>query len=175
MKVYDQHFNANEWFVLVVLILMYLTIFLLPKRFPLSVSIIFTLLGFYLGLVADHSIAIPPFDFYDVNDNSSYEFFDFLTYVMYGPYGYLFLYFYHAFNIKGYKVIFYIIFWSLLGMLLEYIGVRLGVFHYNQGYKFLFSFPIYLSLQSITLAYYHALLKKSDLIIPKQKRVKKPI
>ncbi|QOR64766.1 hypothetical protein IM538_12945 [Cytobacillus suaedae] len=159
MKVYDQQFNQNEWFVLFVLIITYLIVYKLPKRFSKATTITLTLLGVYIGMLADHSISIPPFDFYDVNDKSTYQVFDFLTYVMYGPFGYLFLYFYDYFDIKGFKTMLYIVFWTSIALLMEYVAAKLGVFHYKQGYRLLFSVPIYLWFQSLLIVYYH-LMKK---------------
>lgn len=155
MKIYDQQFNQNEWFVVIVLFITYIIIYKLPKRFSKATTITLILIGIYIGMLSDHSISIPPFDFYDVNDNSSYQVFDFLTYVMYGPFGYLFLYYFDYFKIKGFKIMLYVILWTSIAMLMEYVATKFGVFHYKQGYRILFSVPIYLWFQSCVIVYYH--------------------
>ncbi|MFE8700046.1 hypothetical protein ACFYKX_05340 [Cytobacillus sp. FJAT-54145] len=160
MKVYDQQFNQNEWFIVIVFVVFYLVIFFMPRRFSLTTSMTLVLVGIYIGMLSDHTISIPPFDFYDVNDNSSYQFFDFLTYVMYGPFGYIYCYIYDYYKFRGFKVLFYMLFWAGIAMLLEYTATKLGVFHYKQGYRLLFSLPIYLGLLSITLLYFDILLKR---------------
>ncbi|MBM7663027.1 hypothetical protein JOC85_003853 [Bacillus mesophilus] len=162
MIIYDNQFNENEWFIIIVSVVMYTLIFLLPKKFSLGTSITLLLLGFYIGLLSDHSISIPPFDFYDVNDNSKYEVFDILTYVMYGPFGYFLIYFYEHFKIRGYKTIFYIIVWTFFAIILEYVGTKFGIFHYKQGYRLAFSVPIYVGLQSLTIFYYVILKNKAN-------------
>lgn len=162
MKIYDQQFNQNEWFVIFVFIISFFIILKLPMRFSKATTFTLVLLGIFIGMFADHTISIPPFDFYDVNDKSAYEAFDFLTYVMYGPYAYLFLYLYDYFKISGIKVILYIILWTSLGILMEYMAHLLGVFHYKQGYRLLFSIPIYLWIQSLVLVYFH-ILKRSTI------------
>ncbi|MEQ6389728.1 hypothetical protein RZN22_10420 [Bacillaceae bacterium S4-13-58] len=162
MKVYDQQFNQNEWFVVIVLIVTFFTISKLPRRFSKATTYTLVLMGIFIGMFADHTISIPPFDFYDVNDNSTYEVFDFFTYVMYGPFGYLFLYFYDYLQIKGLKIMLYIILWTSLSIFMEYIASSLGVFHYKKGYSLLFSIPIYLWIQSLVIVYYHLLKRKTS-------------
>jgi hypothetical protein len=157
---YDHQFNQNEWFVLTLLTMSILTVMILPKRFPPSITIIYLLVGVFLGMLLDHTISIKPIDFYDVNDSSNYQLFDFLTYVMYGPFGYFIIYFHDKFTIKGYANIFYILGWSSVALILEWTGVQFGVFHYKDGYKILFSFPIYLVVQSIVILFYLTLKRK---------------
>ncbi len=162
MKVYDQQFNQNEWFVIFVFVISFFIIFKLPRRFSKATTYTLVLMGIFIGMFADHTISIPPFDFYDVNDSSAYEIFDFFTYVMYGPFGYLFLYFYDYFKIKGLRIMLYIILWTSLSILMEYTAHLLGVFHYKQGYRLLFSIPIYLWIQSLVIVYYHILKRKAS-------------
>lgn len=157
---YDTQFNQNEWFVIVLLITTYILVFLLPKRFPVLISIIFLLYGIAFGNFLDHTISVYPFDFYDVNDSSDYEFFDFLTYVMYGPFSYFVAYFFDRLKLKRQHIFFYIIFWSLVAICFEWVGIQLGVYHYDKGWRIQYSFPGYLAINSILLALYYKLCRQ---------------
>ncbi len=152
---YDYQFNQNELFILAILFITITVIFLLPKRFPLSLSIMYFLVGVFLGTLFDHTISIEPFDYYDVNDSSNFELFDFISYIMYGPFTYLIIYFYDKLKIKGYMNIIYIIFFTCFGIVMEWICVKMGIFHYKNGYQIFFSIPIYLFVNSLYLIYYH--------------------
>jgi hypothetical protein len=164
MVVYENQFDANEWYVIVSILVMYGLLFLLPKRFSLATSVTFVVLGIYIGMVSDHTLSIPPLDFYDVNDNSSYQLIDFLTYVMYGPYAYLFLYIYDRFKIMKFKIMLYVIVWTIISVIFEYFAMKLAVFHYKNGYEIIFSIPIYLFIQSFTILYFHIFKTKSSSI-----------
>lgn len=152
---YDNRWNANEWFVIGMLVLGYTLLMVLPRRFPIKCSAVFTLYGIFAGLFLDHSISVRPVDFYDVNDNSNYQFMDFLTYVMYGPFTYLYAYLYDRWNIKPSRVPLYVLGWAFFSMGVEWIAMKVGVFHYKNGYTIFYSFPIYLLLNSLYLLFLH--------------------
>lgn len=162
MKVYDHGFNENEWFVIASILVMNLAIWLAPRIFSKLEALGYYIFGIYIGLFYDHTISTKPWDFYDVNDNSSYQFIDFLSYIMYGPYGYFFLYFYIKWNIRGLKTIQYILIWSLFSLLMEWISLKVGLFHFDKGYKMYWSFPIYLLSQSMMILYYHLVVRNQN-------------
>lgn len=91
----------------------------------------------------DHTTSVRPWDLYDVNDSSKYQLMDFTYYVMNGPFSYYFIYLYSKLRIMGYQTILYILIWSSFALLAEWIGVKIGLFHYDKGYKMYCSFPIY--------------------------------
>jgi hypothetical protein len=162
MKVYDHAFNENEWFVIGSIVVLNAVIWLAPRIFSKLEAIGYYIFGIYIGLFYDHTISTKPWDFYDVNDNSSYQFIDFLSYIMYGPYGYFFLYFYVKWNIRGLNTIPYILIWSLFSLLMEWIGLKVGLFHFDKGYKMYWSFPIYLLSQSMMILYYHLVVRNQN-------------
>lgn len=153
--IYERSFDANEWFVICSFLVFTCLIFILPKLFTLLESIAYYNFGILFGMFYDHTISVPPWDFYDVNDISSYQAIDFLSYVMYGPYSFFFLYIYKKLQLKGGYNIIYIIIWTSLALLMEWVGLRIELFHYNKGYKFYWSIPIYLIVQTIQLILYH--------------------
>ena len=152
--IYDRSFNANEWFVIGMMVIGGIAIILLPKMMSPAETTFNMLIGVSFGLMFDHTIGVPPFDFYDVGDQAQYNLFDIVSYAMYIPASYFFIYFYLRFKIQNYKTIFYIILWTALGILLEWIGVKMGVFHYKHGYRIMYSIPIYLALESLHLGLY---------------------
>lgn len=162
MKVYDHGFNENEWFVIASILVMNLAIWLAPRMFSKLEAIGYYIFGIYIGLFYDHTISIKPWDFYDVNDSSSYQFIDFLSYIMYGPYGYFFLYFYKKWNVRGLRTIPYILVWSSFSVLMEWIGVKVGLFHYDKGYRMYWSFPIYLFSQTLMVIFYHLVVRNKS-------------
>ncbi|ERI91521.1 hypothetical protein HMPREF1982_03165 [Clostridiales bacterium oral taxon 876 str. F0540] len=155
--IYDKNFNGNEWYCIITFIIGFLFMFRLKKRFSLKEALVYFFYCVFIGMLADHSIGVPPLDYYDVNDFSSYEFFDFLTYFMFGAYGYLYVYIYDHFNIKSKYAPLYILSWSIVSTFMELCGDYLGVFHYKNGYKIYYSFPIYLLTLGL-LSYLYSLI-----------------
>lgn len=152
--VYDNQFNGNEWFVIGLMFAGFAAIWLLPRTFSPLQTIFNMLIGVTFGLIFDHTIHVPPFDLYDIGDKSDYEMFDMFSYLMYAPYGYLFIYGSIRFRIYGILTIGYILMWTGISILTEWAGVKVGLFHYTNGYWLLYSIPIYLILQSIHLTMY---------------------
>ncbi|MDC3413237.1 hypothetical protein NC797_14470 [Aquibacillus sp. 3ASR75-11] len=160
--VYEREFDWNEWFVIIGVVLLSLFVWVAPKIFSLLESIAFYLYGVFFGMFFDHTISVRPWDFYDVNDSSAYQLIDFLSYVMYGPYSYFFLYFYVKFRIKGFLNIPYVLAWTCISLLTGWIGVQIGLFHFEKGYNHYWSLPIYLFVQILQIAFYHIIKNSKD-------------
>ncbi|RSK26007.1 hypothetical protein EJF36_03330 [Bacillus sp. HMF5848] len=163
MTTYDAGFNSNEIFILVVVIVGAIIAFKLPRHYPNLISLCYLLFGLYIGYLADQTIGIPPFDFYDVNDTSNYGMWDFVSYFMFAISTYIYLNVYTSLKIKGYTTIIYIGVWAGISMLMEYIAIEVGVYHFKNGYKHLYSLPFYVTFESISLLLYHVtFIKKSN-------------
>ncbi|MGO4886264.1 hypothetical protein ACJ2A9_00770 [Anaerobacillus sp. MEB173] len=158
--IYDRSFNANEWFVIINIVVLVFLIWITPKIFTILEGTAHFLIGVAIGLFFDHTISVKPWDFYDVNDDSSYQLLDFLSYIMYGPYSYFFIYGYEKFNIKGYSHIPYVFFWGGFAVLMEWIGIKVGLFHYDKGFNMYWSFPIYILTLTIQIIFYHVIKKE---------------
>lgn len=152
--VYDNHFNGNEWFVIGLMFVGFGASWLLQRTFSPLQMIFNMLIGVTFGFIFDHTLAVPPFNLYDVGDKSTYEWFDVFSYLMYAPFGYLFIYGIERLRIYGILTIGYIILWSSGAILIEWLGLKVGLFHYNHGYRLQYSIPIYLILQSFQLIMY---------------------
>ncbi|MFC0216745.1 hypothetical protein ACFFK0_30565 [Paenibacillus chartarius] len=152
--VYSTQFDGNEWFVIGLTVIGFAAIWIVPRRFsPLQTT--FTLLiGVAFGLVFDHTIEVPPFDFYDLGDHSRYELFDMISYIMYAPFGYLFIYGYERLRMFEFMTIIYLLIWACMATGLEKLAVIAGVFHYKHGYQWMYSFPIYIMVLSVHLLMY---------------------
>ncbi|KIL39661.1 hypothetical protein SD70_18645 [Gordoniibacillus kamchatkensis] len=155
MIVYDTRFNANEWFVIVGFCIGYGMLFLLPRRFSYKITLLFIICGIYSGFFYDHSLSVEPKDFYDVNDTSLYQPWDFLSYLMYGPLSYLFFYIWDCVRFKFRFAPLYIFAWGLVAVAFEKFAIVCHVFHYKNGYRLAYSFPIYLLTYSIWSALYY--------------------
>ncbi|MDP4083681.1 MAG: hypothetical protein Q8934_03600 [Bacillota bacterium] len=167
MIVYDNQFNANEWFIIIGLGIGIVTTMILPKRFPIKISIVFFMCGIYSGFFFDHSLSVQPVSFYDVNDNSSYQFFDFLSYLTFGPFSYLYFYFFDWFNFKNKYIPIYILMWSFICLGFEWCATYVGVYHYQHGYSMYYSFSIYLLVLSSWLFLYFRYYGKSSVTLTK--------
>jgi hypothetical protein len=73
---------------------------------------------------------------------------------------YLFMYLYVKLRIKGFKHIIYVLGWTCVSILMEWIGVKVGLYHYDKGYKIYWSVPIYVFVQSVQLIFYHIVKTK---------------
>ncbi|MFP5111491.1 CBO0543 family protein [Bacillaceae bacterium C204] len=157
--IYEKSFDWNEWVVIITLLLLNLLILITPKIFSMIEGTAHYLFGITVVTFFDHTTSVRPWDLYDVNDSSKYQLMDFIYYVMNGPFSFFFMYLYSKLRIKGYQMILYILIWSSFGLLAEWIGVKIGLFHYNKGYKMYWSFPIYMLIQTIQIIYYHKIQK----------------
>lgn len=158
---YDFQFNLNEWVLLGAILGLYIVVFVLPRQYPMSMGILLVLFGVFFGWLFDHSLAIEPFNYYDVNDSSNYEWSDVITYILYGPFSYFFIYFYDRWRVKGIWNMLYIMVWVGIAILCEYLANLSGIFHYREHYTIIYSIPIYLYLQTVFLFVYVKFLKKS--------------
>lgn len=152
--VYDHGFDVNEWVVLGMIVIGGIIIFFLPKKLSRASSIFSLLFGVATGLMFDHTLAAPPLDLYDVNDQSIYQTFDIFSYLMYAPYGYIFIYLYRRLKISSWKVIPYILCWTALAYIVEWLAIKAGIFYFKNGYDSMYSIPIYLFVQSVQLFIY---------------------
>ena len=158
--VYEKSFDVNEWFVLISLTFLTVLVWITPKMFSLFEGTFHFIYGIYIGMFYDHTISMKPWDFYDVNDRSDYQFIDFLSYLMYGPYSYFFIYLYVKLKIKGFMIIAYILIWTSFSVLIEYVSLSIGLFHYEKGYWLYWSIPIYLSAQLAQIIFFHVIQQK---------------
>lgn len=154
-KIYDTHFNANEWIVLVAGVIGMVAVLSLPKRFPKKLSIVYFLCGMTFGSGFDLTLGAIPVSFYDVNDRAKVEMMDLMSIWVYGSVSYMFVYVYDILQLNPKWVPFYILVWAVISVGIEWIGAQIGVYHYDNGYGFEISFEIYLAVHTIWVAFFH--------------------
>jgi hypothetical protein len=148
-----QEFDSNEWVILIALIVGYGAIFMMPKRIPLSHTLLVMSFSIAIVKATDHILGAPPLDLYDFNDTSKYDFFDFLTWILYPVFGYFFVYLYETWAIKGSLNFIYIFGWSWFSFFFEWWTLEMNVFTYK-GWKLAYSYPFYLFILSVYLLFY---------------------
>ncbi|MDB5053218.1 MAG: hypothetical protein JWM44_1268 [Bacilli bacterium] len=150
----ERAFDLNDCFVLSFIVVAYGFMYILPKRFPLSVTCLLLLFCSTTACMLDNSIGGDIFDLYDIMDGPAYTIMDFVVYFMYAASGYFFIYFYDLFRIRGIGTIGYIAFFSLLSAGFELLCIQVNVFHYKDSYIIYYSFCIYLVSQTGTILFY---------------------
>lgn len=157
---WPERFDANEWFVLAVIVVAYSGFLMLPRRFPAVVTFAILSLGVGVGFAADSIFAAPPADLFDVNDKKELEIFDLLVYFQYPPFNYFYLYFYDRLQIRGLSVIGYVLLWSTASYLIEALAVYFNVFHFTKGWSLQYSFVFYVFTQFALLSLFYVMKKQ---------------
>lgn len=153
-------FDLNELYILVMGIFAYVALFVFPKKLPRNLSVLFLVWGFTSSTLFDFTIGGGLFDFYKVNDSNRYELFDLLTYFLFAPFSYFFVYFYKLLKINKKSFIIYILGWTTVGLIMEKVSSLVGVIHYQNGYKIYYSVVVFLIVQTTTALYYELIKKK---------------
>jgi hypothetical protein len=159
MKNYFSFLSGSQWFTLV-LLSFYIFVFLLPKRFPSAITLIFILYGIAAGRFWDQVLGTPSIDFYDIGKSGKLDLFDIILYIAYGSPSYFMVYIFDRFKLRKQHLVFYIPVWALIAIGFEVLGNKLGVFNYKNGYKLIYSYPIYLISFSILFILYYKLYKQ---------------
>lgn len=147
-------FDKNEWFIIITILISYAFILWLPKRFPLGLTILMLLFSSTVARVYDNFLSSPDLDLYNIMDSAKLELFDIISYFLYAPFAYLYVYLYDKLHVRGFWILFYIIICSLFATAFEGVTVLFNIFNYT-GWKLTYSFSVYLSVQSLTLLFYH--------------------
>ncbi|MFT8322915.1 MAG: hypothetical protein ABF649_18760 [Bacillus sp. (in: firmicutes)] len=159
-----EHFDKNEIYLLTLLLIGYGAVILLPKILPWNISTLFLVWGLAATTLFDFTIGGGLMDYYKVNDSNHYELFDFLYYLVFPPVSYLFVYIYEKLKInkKSISFLIFVLVWSLLGLLMDWVSTKMDVIFYQNGYKGYLSFTVFLSIQTITALYYELVRKKNQ-------------
>ncbi|MCM3023454.1 hypothetical protein M3576_08960 [Weizmannia ginsengihumi] len=150
---FPNKFDENEWTILIVILFNLLILMLLPKKIPKEITPLIALLSISYPKIMDHSMAVKPYNLYNLTDSGKYELFDLALYAVYPAFGYLFVYFLEYVNVSRVLLVVYIVAWSIIGVAVEYLFVILHVFIYT-GWKLIYSLPIYLIVIAITYVFY---------------------
>lgn len=159
-------FDQNELFLIITLSITITFMSILPRRFPLSISILLCMFASTVARICDHILAGQTLDLYDVMDTNKYELFDFISYFLYIPFAYFFVYFYDKWKIKGFYLFLYIVICSIGGVAFEWLSHYFHVIEYK-WWKLYYSLPVYLIVQPATLIFYEFInkAKKSTVLV----------
>lgn len=164
MMLWEQ-FNKNEIFLLIYLASSYIIVFFFPKKFKPSVVLLSFLWGLTIGMMFDFSIGGGSLDYYKTNDANRYELFDLVYFLIYGPFGYSFFYFYELLKINKRTFALYILGWALIGVFFQWLLMKTDILTLQNGYKLSHSFIIFLITQTISGIYYQKLRKKEQILL----------
>lgn len=149
-----QNFDMNEWFLVISLIVMYTIFILLPQRLPKTITMLIYMFSFALEKASDLILEYPPYVLYYLDDITGFELSDFLTCFLYPVFGYLLLYFYEKWNVRGIFTFFYLMSWSVFAILFEWIMMKVRIFNYT-GWNLFYSFTVYLIVVGLYVVFYH--------------------
>ncbi|WP_257351683.1 hypothetical protein [Pseudalkalibacillus decolorationis] len=157
-----ENFDKNEISILIMLILAFIVLGLLPKRFPRNITLLSLLWGLSSGMLFDFTIGGGLMDVYKVNDLQRYELFDLLYYLLFTPFSYFFIYFYDTLGINKKTFIWYVVGWSIVGLIVNWLLTWLDIIQFQNGYVLPYSFSVFLIIQTITGVYFE-LIKSRQL------------
>lgn len=144
--------DAGIGLLLVSAVAAYAIALLLPKRLPRSATWLVMAFSLQVAKGLDNGLGIAPVDLYDVSD-SKLDLGDLLTWFLYPPVGYLFVYGYERYRVRGIGIALYVLAWSIFGTSYEALAVRFGVFRYK-GWSIGYSFLVYYVVQTLTIVIY---------------------
>ena len=153
-------FNLNEISLLIITLLAYVFVFFAPKKLKREVKLLSILWGITVGIMFDFTIGGGLLDYYKENDTNHYELFDAAYYLLYGPFGYAYMYFYKKFRINKRTFGIYVIIWTVIGVLSQWMFTLLHIITYQNGYQLAYSVPIFLFIQTVTGLLYELIALK---------------
>jgi hypothetical protein len=157
-----EHFDRNEWYVLIMLVSSYAAVLLLPKKIPVYLMILSLVWGMACSVLVDFTIGGGLLDFYQVNDSNRYELTDLWTYLMFAPFGYFFIYFYEWLNIGRKTLVYYVLGWTAVAYAVQWLSEWMNMTHYQMGFRREYDIPIFLIVQTITGLFYTNMKSRLD-------------
>ncbi|WP_377559097.1 hypothetical protein [Ornithinibacillus salinisoli] len=114
----------------------------------ITILLFFSVMGLFVDVIAGVDY---PFNFYQIMDSLKLELFDVLVYaVNYSIYGYFFSYFILKWEMKRINLLLFIIIWSGITTLIEWISIKFHVFTYMNGWNIGFSSIAYMFIFTIS-------------------------
>lgn len=149
--------GAKFWYpgmtlLLVTIIAVYAVMFAVPSRLPRSASCLVMAFSVQVAKGLDNALGVKPVDVYDVS-TTKLDLGDLMTWLLYPPIGYLFIYAYDRYRVRGIGIAFYVLAWSVMATAYEALAVHFRVFKYK-GWQIGYSFLIYFIVQTLTIVIY---------------------
>jgi hypothetical protein len=157
MRLVEDRFDLNDYFVIFAVIISWAIFFLLPRVLSKQVTILIFLYSLTVSAFFDNSVGAAPWDFYDIMDGPDYTVMDVVVYFLYPPFSYFFLFIYKKFKIKDRYLILYIPSFTAVAIAVEWVYHKMKVFEYKNGNNIIYSICVYLTIQSILILFYRYL------------------
>ncbi|OAT85645.1 hypothetical protein A6P54_18190 [Bacillus sp. MKU004] len=139
-----REFDENELFIIISTIITWALLFMLPKRLSAVTVTIIWMFNVFLALLADITLTVKPYELYFTIDHKTHELFDVvLHFITYPTLPYFVVNSYQHYKPEGLKRIFFLLFWGVAAIALEWTSVQFHVFTYT-GWKLSISFLVYL-------------------------------
>lgn len=136
-------FDYNEWFVVITAVVCLILFLSIKKRLPSSVIVIIWLSAALYIEVLDYFLAARPFDLYDFLDGPEYQpSLAIIHFFIIPPLCVLLLHFYDKWKLRGIRLFLYLLCWTGVSVLYEWLCLKNGVLHYND-WNLLYSIPTY--------------------------------
>ncbi|TYR73145.1 hypothetical protein FZC79_19770 [Rossellomorea vietnamensis] len=101
----EERFGLNDIFVISLIIVLYGLIFTLKSPFRnRMISFLLILWGIVIAGLFDNTLGASPYDYYDIMDGEKYTGMDLVAYLLYGPFGYFFIYIMEKWKIKNIRL-----------------------------------------------------------------------
>lgn len=141
-----EHFDKNEWFVIISILILVICFFMLPRITPRRLTLTIFLFFAVLGLTADVLIGVSyPADFYVIMDSPKLELFDLLVYAgNYPLFGYFFAYVIYKWRMRTAHLLWFVPFWCLLAVGIEWLSLQFKIYTYQNGWTLGLSAAVYL-------------------------------
>lgn len=155
MKFVENDFGLNDYYVIVVVLVLWSIFFILPRLFSKQVTVLVFLYTVSTSSVFDNSFGALAFDYYDIMDGPEYTMMDLVVYFIYPTCGIFYLYIFEKLRISRKTYLPFILVCSLLSIGFEWVCHEMNVFEYKNGYGIKYSFIIYVSVQSVFIFFYN--------------------
>ena len=160
-------FDANEWFLIISTALTWSLMFLLPKRLATITVITLWVFNYALAQTADFTIAVPPYDLYDVNDRPELEITDFLFYFFtYPPVSYFVVYIYSMLELSAKRLAAYLVLCGFITEMMEWSASRWFHVYKYKGWSPWYSAPVYIAVYLLNICIYRLMQR----YLPERKR-----
>jgi hypothetical protein len=158
MKLVEDKFDLNDYFVIIAVLISWGIFFILPKILSKQVIILISLYSLTAAALFDNSMGAAPFDFYDIMDGPDYTVMDVVVYFLYPPFSYVFLFIYKKFQIRDQYLILFILCFTAAAIAVEWVYHKMKVFEYKNGNNIINSVCVYLMIQSVLVLFYRFLV-----------------
>jgi hypothetical protein len=159
-------YDWNEWFSLLSTIVVFLLYFPIRKYFhPLSTTIIWISCIAFVESI-DYFLAGSPFKTYYFGDNDTYEPSTVLIhFVQYSCSSLIFLCFYDKWKLHSFKLMAYILIWTVISVFYEWLLLLNKVLTYT-GWHLFYSIPTYPISSVLLIALFHFIRKNLKKLVP---------